>query len=66
MYMNHEGKHGRRLFQIAIVSIAVGSNMLFGAQVYHSQAQFICVRCTPIGLLKQNVYDTVLLRHFIY
>jgi len=64
MYMNNEGKHGRRLFQIAIVSIAVGSNMF--AQVYHSQAQFICVRCTPIGLLKQNVDDTIFLRHFIY
>ena len=36
--MNHEGKHGPRYLQIAIVSIAVGSNILFGAQAYHNQA----------------------------
>lgn len=52
MSMNHEGKHGPKLLQIAIVSIAVGSNILFGAQAYRSQAQFVCVHSNWIAETK--------------
>jgi len=60
MYMNHEGKHGSRLLQIAIVSIVVGSIMLFGAQVYHSKDQFICVHTNWIAETKCRRHNTSL------